>query len=250
MQSYRSLGPNHAHQLMVAPSKHYYLGQDGLLKYQQKPFALELADMPQAQRQHLVIYTLRDHCSTVLYAEVCFAPALMPLRVFLARAWGAKPYTPFRGFPELLITSRKVAEVFTDDLAAVAALGVSVSQATSGFQSGIRCLGGLHQRGRGAGYGARCPCPWAAGKDAGAHSVRAGRASAGLGGSACRVTSSHSQSASPNWACRARSARLNTARGPWPRRAAACNNGSICCAALTISRVIFESLEKAARGGL
>lgn len=137
MQSYRSLGPNHVHQLMVTPSKHYYLGQDGLLKRQQKPFALELADMPQAQRQHLVIYTLRDHSTTMLYAEVCFAPALMPLRVFLARAWGAKHYTPFRGLPEILLTSRKVMDVFADDLAAASALGVHLSPATSGFQSGI-----------------------------------------------------------------------------------------------------------------
>lgn len=137
MKQYRTEGPNHVHQLMVAPSKHYYLGQDGLLKCQKKPFALELAGMPQAQRQHLVIYTLRDHFSTMLYAEVCFAPALMPLRVFLARAWGSKHNTPFRGLPELLVTSRKVIEVFADDVAAVAALGVDISPATSGFQSGI-----------------------------------------------------------------------------------------------------------------
>ena len=137
MQSYRSLGPNHAHQLMVAPSKHYYLGQDGLLKYQQKPFDVTLADMPQAQRQHLVIYTLRDHSTTLLYAEVCFAPALMPLRAFLARAWGRNHNTTFRGLPEVLITSRTTIDMFAADLDAAAVLGVEIWPATSGFQSGI-----------------------------------------------------------------------------------------------------------------
>jgi len=136
-KSYRSLGPNHVHQLMVAPSKHYYVVQDGLLKYQQKPFEIKLADMPQAKRQHMVIYTLRDHSTTMLYAEVCFAPALMPLRVFLARAWGKKHSTLFRGLPEMLITSRATIDMFAADLDAAAALGVNISPATSGFQSGI-----------------------------------------------------------------------------------------------------------------
>lgn len=136
-QRYRSDGPNHVHQLMVAPSRHYYLGKDGLLKYQSKPFTLVLADMPQAKRHHMVTYTLRDHWSTLLYAQVCFAPALMPLRTFLARAWGGKSNTPFRGVPELLITSRATLEVFPDDMAAVSALGVKIRPATSGFQSGI-----------------------------------------------------------------------------------------------------------------
>lgn len=136
-KSYRSLGPNHVHQLMVAPSKHYYVGQDGLLKRQQKPFEIKLADMPQAKRQHMVIYTLRDHSTTMLYAEVCFAPALIPLRLFLARAWGEKHNTPFRGLPEILIASRATIDMFAADLAAAAALGVNISPATSGFQSGI-----------------------------------------------------------------------------------------------------------------
>ena len=137
MKSYKTDRPNEAHQLMVAPSKHYYLGRDGLLKHQDKPFAITLADVPQATRQHMVTYALRDHCSTLLYAEVCFAPVLVPLQAFLARAWGSKPHTPFRGVPELLVTSRKVMELFAADLAAVSALGVRISPATSGFQSGI-----------------------------------------------------------------------------------------------------------------
>ncbi len=136
-QRYRSDGPNDVHQLMVAPSQHYYLGQDGLLKHQEKPFALELADMQQVKRQHLVTYALRDHTSAMLYAEVCFAPNLMPLCAFLARAWGAKPNTPFRGLPTTLIASRKVMDVFVTDLAAVSALGVRIIPPTSGFQSGI-----------------------------------------------------------------------------------------------------------------
>ena len=137
MQAYRTDGPNDVHQLMVAPSKHYYMSQDGLLKCQKKPFEITLADVPQAKRQHMVIYTLRDHCSTMLHAEVCFAPALMPLRVFLARAWGAKHNTPFQGLPRMLIASRTAISMFSEDISSVAALGVSISPATSGFQSGI-----------------------------------------------------------------------------------------------------------------
>lgn len=138
MQSYRSLGPNHVHQLMVAPSKHYYLGQDGLVKYQKKPFELSLEGLAQAKRQHMVMYVLRDHYSALQYAEVCFAPSFIALRTFLSRAWSDKSGTPLRGLPEILLTSRKVTDFFAQDIDAVASLGVRVLLATSGFQSGIK----------------------------------------------------------------------------------------------------------------
>jgi hypothetical protein len=81
MNSYRTDRPNEAHQLMVAPSKHYYLGRDGLLKYQDKPFAVTLADVPQATRQHMVTYALRDHCSTLLFMALPEWGVLGPVRM-------------------------------------------------------------------------------------------------------------------------------------------------------------------------
>lgn len=137
MQSYRSLNPNHVHLLMVAPSKHYYAGQDGVLKYQKKPFDVSLRGAAQSKRQHMVMYVLRDHFTALQYAEVCFAPSFISLQAFLGRAWRAKKGTPLRGVPEILLTSKRVLDFFADDAENIAALGVRILPATSGFQSGI-----------------------------------------------------------------------------------------------------------------
>ena len=139
MQQYRSLHPNHAHQLMVSASKHYYLSKDGLtLKCQKKPMEVTLAKAAQAERRHMVIYTLRDHCSAVRYAEVGFGPQLPSLRAFLARAWGKKASSPFCGLPVVLTFPQTAHAAFPGVLQAVQALGVEVSAATSGFQGGVR----------------------------------------------------------------------------------------------------------------
>ncbi len=76
MRSYRSDYPNHLHQLNVCISKHYYATRDGLLKYQKKAMDVSLAKSSLADRRHMLVYCIRDHCSGVFYAEIDFFPAV------------------------------------------------------------------------------------------------------------------------------------------------------------------------------
>jgi hypothetical protein len=138
MQHYRTDRPNDAHLLMVSASKHYYLGSDGLLKYQKKPMEITLAKLPASPRRHMVIYTLRDHFSAVRYMEIGFAPELPPLRAFLARAWGPKADSPFQGLPEVLTWPNTVDAAFPGVAQAVKELGVEVIPSGSGFKGGVR----------------------------------------------------------------------------------------------------------------
>lgn len=143
LQHYRSDHPNHVHQLVASISKHYYAGKDGLLKYHVKPMEVSLAKLASASKRHMVIYSLRDHCSGVFYAEIGFGPELSSLHAFLARAWGAKPHIPelpFQGVPELLTFPQTARTAFPAVVTAVEALGVGLVDVTSGFQGGIRDL--------------------------------------------------------------------------------------------------------------
>lgn len=136
--SYRSQHPNHAHQLAICVSKHLYATKDGRLKYQQKPIEVRLETLSRQDRAHLVIYTLRDHCSGLFYAEVGFGPDVVPAAAFLKRAWSPKSHYAFCGLPRLLLIPKTVQSVFPELPAQVAALGIRLGEVTSGFQSGVR----------------------------------------------------------------------------------------------------------------
>ena len=140
MLSYRSGHPNHAHQLMVSVSKHYYLSREGILKYQKKPMEVTLKGLSAAKIRHMVIQVLRDHCSGVFYAEVAFGPELPTVRQFLARAWGEKASYPFHGLPILLSMPQTVKDFEPALAEAIEGLGVTLVGVTSGFQGGIRDL--------------------------------------------------------------------------------------------------------------
>lgn len=135
--SYKSLYPNHAHQLSFSVSKHYYAGKDGLLKYQIKPMEVTPAKLAASSRRHMLVYCLRDHCSGVFYAEIAFRPDLPSMHEFLSRAWSPKSDYPFHGVPALLMVPSTVEQVFPGLSRSVSQLGVGLVQVTSGFQSGI-----------------------------------------------------------------------------------------------------------------
>jgi hypothetical protein len=134
---YRSSYPNHVHQVAVTPSKHYYLGQDGLLRYQQKPFEIKLETLARSKKRHMVMYALRDHYTDLYYAEVSFGVELSSLEGFLGRAWHKKPGYPFCGLPEILMLPKNVINAFPGIVQAVKAEDVHLIPATSGYQSGV-----------------------------------------------------------------------------------------------------------------
>ena len=136
MQQYSSLYPNHVHQVVVSVSKHLYATRTGQLKYQVKPFDISLPDLP-GEKEHVVIFALRDHTSGIGYAEVKVRSALGTLTSFFAKAWGSKATHPFCGVPELLLLPNAAESAFPGTRTSVEGLGVQVLPVASGFQANI-----------------------------------------------------------------------------------------------------------------
>lgn len=136
MQQYRSLYSNHAHQLVVSVSKHLYVTKSKQLKYQIKPFDISLADLP-GEKEHVVIFAIRDHFSGVSYAEVRLSSALGTLNSFLGKAWRHKPDFPFCGVSELLLLPKAIESAFPGTAASVEQLGTEVLSVACGFQTNI-----------------------------------------------------------------------------------------------------------------
>lgn len=146
MRSYRSDHPNHVHQLNVCVSKHYYVGVDGLVKYQKKEMRVSLSDASAVSRGHMVVYCMRDHCSGVFYAEVDFLPAPLDVVGFVGRAWGKKTYYDFCGTPDLVSIPRNVREICPELVELLPSSGIKVYEPESGFEAGIRDIGTLEGR--------------------------------------------------------------------------------------------------------
>lgn len=136
--TYRSLHANETHQLSVTVSKHFFATKDGRLTRQQKPLEVQLRDVHDSKKNHLVHYVLRDHFSGLFYYEFSLAMNLMPVAEFLHRAWSVKSDFPLHGMPHCLSIPGMVRTVFPTIVEQVSRLGIEVIDATSGFQSGIR----------------------------------------------------------------------------------------------------------------
>jgi hypothetical protein len=137
IQSYRSLHPNHVHQLTVSVSKHYWVTKSDVLKYQNKAIEINLEKLKGSKRNHLIHYIIRDHCSGVVYSEIATSENLIPLDKFLFRAWSQKEDFIFCGIPDLLTIPKTVEKAFPEIKEKISLLGVQFPQVTSGFQSGM-----------------------------------------------------------------------------------------------------------------
>lgn len=136
LKQYRTDYPNQVHQLSVAVSKHYYLGADGLLKYQKKAFDVKLSNADKTGKDHLIIYSLRDHCSGLYYIELAFLSKPESVSAFLGRAWRPKEDNVLQGLPDVLMIPKTVEDAFTGVSNRVYNQGVDLLKVTSGFQSG------------------------------------------------------------------------------------------------------------------
>lgn len=137
MNEYRSLHPNHVHQLVVNVSKHYYATKNGCLKYQQKALETSLSTLSDSDRTSMVVLSLRDHCSALFYAELEFGRALPSVTDFLRNAWGTKVDFDFCGLPDCLMLPKTVEVAFPELASQLETIGVRVLKVTSGFQGGI-----------------------------------------------------------------------------------------------------------------
>lgn len=139
MLHYRSDHPNHVHQLVISVSKNFYLDEkENILRYQKKDMNVSLASLEKAKKRHMIIYSIRDHCSGVFYSEISFAPKIFRPQDFLSRAWGIKEDYDFRGIPDCLTIPKTLQEKFPDLVQDITKLGIKLLEVTSGFQGGIR----------------------------------------------------------------------------------------------------------------
>jgi hypothetical protein len=138
MQRYRSLHPNHVHQLTVSVSKHYWLTNDGILKFQHKKMEVPLDKVDASKKTHLIHYIIRDHFSGVVYSEVATSRKNISLEEFMFRAWNQKDRFVFCGIPVFLTVPKTVENVFPNIKQKVSRLGVEFPTVTSGFQAGVR----------------------------------------------------------------------------------------------------------------
>uniref|UniRef100_UPI0035C776E8 hypothetical protein n=1 Tax=Serratia quinivorans TaxID=137545 RepID=UPI0035C776E8 len=138
LNRYQSTHANQIHQLSVSVSKHYYASRDGLLKFQKKAFDVSLANAKKSDKDHLVIYSLRDHFSGLFYIELAFLSTRVPVQAFLARAWGEKTDADvvLYGLPDFLMVPKTVSMAFPGIDERVAAQNIELLPVTSGFQSG------------------------------------------------------------------------------------------------------------------
>ena len=138
MQRYRSLHPNHVHQLTVSVSKHYWLTNDRILKYQHKKMEISLDKVSTSNKNHLIHYIIRDHFSGVIYSEVATSTKNISLKEFIFRAWSQKGNFVFCGIPDYLTVPKTVEKAFPYIKQNIAQLGVKFPKVTSGFQAGVR----------------------------------------------------------------------------------------------------------------
>jgi hypothetical protein len=135
---YQSDHSNQVHQLMVSVSKHFYLLKNGNVRFQEKKFDFNLANVKKSEKELVVHYLIRDHFSGAFYAEACPSSLLMPVEDFLIRAWSKKDEYIFCGIPDSLSIPNTVAEAFPKLLPWASSLGLDLLEVTSGFQGGIR----------------------------------------------------------------------------------------------------------------
>lgn len=138
IKRYQSNYSNEVHQLIVSPSKHFYVTGSGELKYQKKPFELKLSNIAQEKKTHTIHYLLRDHFSRLFYWEICSSDTPLPIHDFLFRAWSKKTEHPLYGLPDYMTIPKNVQSYYTGLLDFVEAIGISYLKVTSGFQGGVR----------------------------------------------------------------------------------------------------------------
>ncbi len=152
IKRYRTDYSNEVHQLIVTPSKHYYVTGGGALKYQKKPFEIRLEDVHEARKVPVIHYLVRDHFSGLFYWEICSSNGQIPIYEYLFRTWSKKEYHPLYGIPAYMTIPQNVQSHFPGLIRLVRKIGVIPLKVTSGFQGGVRDIRTIEEELRLAGF--------------------------------------------------------------------------------------------------
>ena len=137
MKQYRTEYPNQLHQLIVNVSKNLYVTKSGILKYQKKKMEVNLNSLKESKRTHLIHYLIRDHTSSLFYAEISTSEEVNNIGDFLYRAWSHKNDFSFQGIPEFLSIPKTIQAYYPDILKELEPYEIDVVEPTSGFHGGI-----------------------------------------------------------------------------------------------------------------
>ena len=154
-QFYKVGYSNEIHQLLVTPSKHFFVDRQGKFIYQKELLKISLKNLrlagvasssssaaaaaAAAGASPIVHYFLRDKLSGAFYSEIFCGEDLPPVEEFLLRAWDRKKGYSFGGLPDYLSVPKKcpVSDKTTRLLEAL-----SVEPFNPGFssESGVRVV--------------------------------------------------------------------------------------------------------------
>jgi hypothetical protein len=138
IREYESNYSNEVHQLIVSVSRHYFITHKGFLKHQKKALEVNLKNIAESEKTHIVHYMIKDHFSGLFYAEICASNLLIPIVEFLYRAWSRKLYHPLYGIPDFLTVPKNVLIKFPEVKNLQETLGITLVKVTSGFHAGVR----------------------------------------------------------------------------------------------------------------
>lgn len=138
MERYYTNYSNEVHQLIITPSRHFYVTTDGRFKYQSKPFDVTLKNCGTRIKKSIIHYLIRDHFSGVFYWEISKAENPIPIQDFLFRAWSRKEKKEFQGIPEYITIPKIVQSFFPGLIKFIEKIGIKYLAVTSGFQGGVR----------------------------------------------------------------------------------------------------------------
>ncbi|HEX5733373.1 MAG TPA: hypothetical protein VF131_11120 [Blastocatellia bacterium] len=132
---------NEIHKLLVSVSPHYYILNNGQLKYQKKKIETGLDDIGQSPKNHVVHYLLIDEYSGAFYAEVYPSRNMIPVEQFLYRAWAKKADHFFCGLPEINLIPKTIKPIVTAQLGPLFdTFGITPMHPSSGFDAGSRVI--------------------------------------------------------------------------------------------------------------
>lgn len=152
IKRYQSNYSNEVHQLIVSPSKHYYVTRSGVFKFQKKPFESKLKNANQTNKIEVLHYLVRDHFSGLFYWEICSAESPIPIYEFLYRAWSKKENHPLYGIPDFMTVPKNVNSFFPGLIDFIEKLGITFIKVTSGFQGGVRDIRTIESELKWAGF--------------------------------------------------------------------------------------------------
>lgn len=129
---------NQVHQLLVSVSRHFHAAGDGSIKYQKKPFEVNIKNYHKSKKNHLVYYILRDHFSGNFVFEITTTNSLISIADFLYYAWHKDTEDHFWGMPDSILVPKLISS--PDFFEGLNRLGVEALNPPSGFASGIRII--------------------------------------------------------------------------------------------------------------